>query len=105
MRTAKYLSATNSIHKFVRALIYAVVVALLSAAAFATDKAAKIFPDPGELIGLETMGPFYPFSGTQIGSDGFGSSPFMLSTLRNGNVYGLPKHSANDDLKMRAVWA
>jgi hypothetical protein len=89
MRTAKYLSATNSIHKFARALMYAVVVALLSAAAFAADKAAKISPDPGELIGLETIGPFYPFGWTQIGSDGFGSSPFMLSTLRNGNLYAL----------------
>jgi hypothetical protein len=89
MNIVKYFSDTNAIHKFARALIYAVVVASLSTEAFAADKPLKQLPRPVDLIGLEIVSPIYPSGWKLIGSDGFGTSPFVLNTLRNGETYGL----------------
>ena len=72
-----------------RALFLMWVVALSSTTAIGGGKAVKLAPNPAELIGLETIGPIYPNGWNQIGSDGFGSSEYMLTTLRNGNSYAL----------------
>lgn len=80
-----FLSRFNSIC----AILCTWVVALSTIPALAGDKAVKQPPNPEDLVGLETIGPIYPYGWQQIGSDGFGSSQYILTTLRNGNFYAL----------------
>ncbi len=57
--------------------------------AFAIDKIAASKPDPTDLIGIETNGPFFPSGWKQVGSDGFGRSPYILTTLRRDKTYAM----------------
>jgi hypothetical protein len=65
------------------------ITALHSPAIVAADKARPTKTDPKDLIGIETYGPSYPSGWTQIGSDGFGASPYILTTLQRNKSYAL----------------
>lgn len=54
---------------------------------FTSAVGATADPDPKDLIGLATNGPFYPSGWRQISSDGFGRSPYFLTTLRRSKAY------------------
>lgn len=74
---------------FQTALFVWLCVVLSTTNALANDGTAKTAASLKALIGLEIVGTTYPNGWTQIGSDGFGSSPYTLSTLRNSKTYGL----------------
>lgn len=57
--------------------------AVLGSQALTVSIAYADGPDPRRLIGLEITGTSYPDSWKQIGSDGFGRSPIILTTLQN----------------------
>lgn len=65
------------------------LITLCLTSAFAADKTSADKPAPKELIGLETNGPFFPSGWKQIGSDGFGRSPYILTTLRRDKTYAM----------------
>lgn len=65
----------------IRAFTVLIIQALTVSIAYAGG------PDPRSLIGLEIAGVNYPNGWKQIGSDGFGSSSTILTTLKNGKHY------------------
>jgi hypothetical protein len=65
------------------------VIALNPPRVLAADRAPTERSDPKDLIGIETYGPSYPSGWTQIESSGFGSSPYILTTLQRDKEYAL----------------
>lgn len=88
--SAAYLGNTK-VCRHLNSLIATCLLAVGIVAAVNNAHAQQTAPTPKDLIGLEIKGPFYPWGWEQIGSSGFGSSPYILTTLKlsNKKIYAM----------------
>lgn len=87
--STKSVFSTASVMRHLLCALILWVIALHSPRILAADRAPPKKTDPKDLIGIETYGPSYPSDWAQIESSGFGSSPYILTTLQRNKDYAL----------------